>query len=306
MKTRKVLLSALGIIIILIALWKLDFIGNFYKVKDVIRWDFIIFCAIMINLIIVVRAMRWKFLMHILGVKDITLWDAIKIVGPCYMVASITPSWLGEVSKVFMTKYKKRCIAALGIEYLGDFIAILVVPLAFLAIYLKSIKALIIIIIFTLIVILGIFYFYHLRNRFMDKILRFLLPKQEKLISHVKEVKEHFSKYLKNKEAILVSVLLSMASYFIVYVIGYLVFISLGLDIGVFTVITGLSVAQVVGIITFIPLGLGTRELSALGFFTLQGFDYGLVINGLIIIRLLTFIPIIVGYLLYMLNIKKQ
>ena len=305
MKLRKVILFLIGLFVLIIALWKFDFVNNFNKVENLINWYVIIICGVIINSVILLRAYRWKYMMAHLKIREMSLWESMKIVGPSFFFASITTSRIGEISKVLLTKEKKKTLAAFGIEYLGDFIAVIVVPAFFLMIYLNNLKSVLLLSGFTLTVLIIILIFHFLKNKVMDKVLSFLFPNQQALLKHKRDITKYFDVYIRNRKVMIRSIAIGVINYLVFYIIGYLVFLSLGIKVNFLIAITGLALAQIVGIITFIPLGLGTRELSALGFFMLQGFDSATIINGLIILRLLSFLPILFGYFLYLVKIKK-
>jgi len=302
MKAKKILLFLFGFLVLLIALWKVDFINGISQVKNIINWKYIILCAILINSVIIFRAIRWKYMISMLKISKISFWQSMKIVGPSFFIASITPSRIGEISKVLLTKDKKKTLAAFGVEYLGDFLAVLLVPAFFLMIYLQDVKYFLII--FSSIILALTVMFFLLKNAFIDRIFLLIFPNKKMIIKHKKELTAIFTSYIKNKKVVLWSLTIGILNYLIFYLIGYVVIISLGINIDILTVITGLSIAQIIGIITFIPLGIGTREVSALGFFMLNGLNSSMTMNALIILRLLAFLPILFGYLLYLIRIK--
>jgi uncharacterized protein (TIRG00374 family) len=133
-----------------------------------------------------------------------------------------------------------------------------------------------------------------------------LLPKSKILIENKKKVIQYFNEYLKNKKIVFISIFIAILNFLIALLIGYIIFLSIGININFIVIVSGLAIAHLIGILSFIPLGVGIREVSAIGFFGLYSIDYGLALNGMIIYRIVTFSVIFFGYLLYLINLKKM
>jgi uncharacterized protein (TIRG00374 family) len=298
-------LFLLGTIILILAILKFDIINNFIKIKDSINYLYIIFSIVAINSVIVLRAYRWKFLLRELDICKLTYFDALKISGSSFFLSSITPNRLGEVSKVFMVKENRiQGFAAFSIEYLTDTFAAFFVPLVLAIIVVYNVK---LIILSSLIIVLVCLIAYLFLNiKLIEKIMLKLLPKSKILIENKKKVIQYFNEYLKNKKIVFISIFIAILNFLIALLIGYIIFLSIGININFIVIVSGLAIAHLIGILSFIPLGVGIREVSAIGFFGLYSIDYGLALNGMIIYRIVTFSVIFFGYLLYLINLKKM
>ena len=92
---------------------------------------------------------------------------------------------------------------------------------------------------------------------------------------------------------------LSIAFWLIESVIAYFVLLSFGVNhIEFLSVITTYTSSIILGVASFLPLGIGVVEGSLAGFFTLQGVDVSIALTLVIFIRIFTrWIAVSVGFI---------
>ena len=82
-------------------------------------------------------------------------------------------------------------------------------------------------------------------------------------------------------------------------VIAYFVLLSFGINhLELLGIITTYTSSIILGVASFLPLGIGVVEGSLAGFFTLQGVDVSIALTLVIFIRIFTrWIPVSVGFI---------
>ena len=92
---------------------------------------------------------------------------------------------------------------------------------------------------------------------------------------------------------------LSIAFWFVESVIAYFVLLSFGINyLELLGIITTYTSSIILGVASFLPLGIGVVEGSLAGFFTLQGVDVSIALTLVIFIRIFTrWIPVSVGFI---------
>jgi len=97
---------------------------------------------------------------------------------------------------------------------------------------------------------------------------------------------------------------LSIAFWLVESVIAYFVLLSFGVNhIEFLSVITTYTSSIILGVASFLPLGIGVVEGSLAGFFTLQGVDVSIALTLVIFIRIFTrWIAVSVGFVLLKLS----
>jgi uncharacterized protein (TIRG00374 family) len=305
MQKKRIFLLSLGLIIFLSIIFKTLSIKDISLLISAENLIIIILISIFINIIIPIKTLRWKYLLKSNNIKNISFKTSLIEIGSSFFLGSITPGRLGEFSRVISSKDKKKELTAIFIiEYLTDLIAILGIPLIFSLIILFKIQfvSIIVGIIFAILVLGYIF----LKLDLIDKLFIKLFPKHNSIIQKKKEVLEIFQKYIKNYKVILVSIITAFTMYMILYSIGWIIMISFGINISFSTAIAIYSIGQLIGIISFIPQGLGSREAAIFGFLLALGHDSALITSSLIILRIITIIPLIVCYPIYIKFINQK
>jgi len=305
MNKKRFFLLSLGMIIFIVLIFKTVTIDDLKVIASVENLLIVIILGILINIIIPLKAYRWKNLVESNNIDEISFKESMIQVGSSFFLGSITPSRIGEYSRVLSSKTKKKELTAVfTIEYLSDLIALLVIPLISSMVILYKIEMISIVIAILLIVIVSLIILFSMD--LPDRLFLKLFPKRKGFIENKKEVLRLFFRYSKNIRTNIGSIIVGIIMYLILYSIGWILLISFGLDISYSTAVAGFSIGQLVGILTFIPLGLGTREASILGLFVALGYSSGSITSSLVIIRLITFVPIGLGYLQYIKLINKK
>ncbi len=296
---KKYLLSILGVVIFIILLWKYHIYENFLIIKEDIKITPIMLSTIIINLVIVLKAIRWKYLMSKIQQKAYSLKESFLVIGFGSFLATATPLRAGEVSKVILFQNrneKKQVGMIIGIEYCSDVFAFLVYTSLLFLLYAYDIFPVFVLI---LIGILLLFIFL-LRTKIQNFVLSIIMKK--KIFSPEYMI---LLKSMITRETFFVSFFVGIMNLFIFGFVGYIIFLSLGIPLSFSATLMGLAFSQVIGVLSLIPFGLGTREVSALWFFSQYGLENS-ILPGLIILRLLTFFQIACLYGLYLITVSKS
>jgi uncharacterized protein (TIRG00374 family) len=305
MQKKRIILLTLGLIIFLSIIFKTLSIKDISILITTKNLIVIILVALFINIIIPIKTFRWKYLLKANKIKNITFNQSFIEIGSSFFLGSITPGRLGEFSRVLSSKNKKKELTAIFIiEYLTDLIAILGIPLIFSLIILYKIQfvSIIVGIIFG-ILILGYLF---LKMNIIDTLFTKVFPKHNSIIQKKKEILKIFQSYIKNYKAIIVSILIAFIMYMILYTIGWIILITIGINISFSTAIAIYSIGQLIGIISFIPQGLGSREAAIFGFLISLGYESTLITSSLLILRIITIIPILICYPIYIKFINQK
>jgi uncharacterized protein (TIRG00374 family) len=212
---------------------------------------------------------------------------------------SITPGKVGELIKSQLLKIKfgiprEKTAPIVLVEQLYNIIGIIGVSI--LGIWYFELGAHIILIAASLLVILLILIS---SKRLFDKFLT--------LLSRIKFLSKYTSAFSNSYDVLRKSTrgwivvyasALSIAFWLIESVIAYFVLLSFGVNhIEFLSVITTYTSSIILGVASFLPLGIGVVEGSLAGFFTLQGVDVSIALTLVIFIRIFTrWIAVSVGF----------
>jgi len=177
-------------------------------------------------------------------------------------------------------------IAFLGLtvvypQYLGKFIlalAILVVGLAVLFYFIKYGKA----------------------GKFADRFNWY-----RKIRGKIEPLKSHFKAGIRSKFVLTTGFMFSCFFIAIYFFVFYLVLHQLGADTSIIDVLLSAGVGMFIGTLTFIPMGMGTRDASTYGLLCSVGTDPQLAISSVIIMRSLYIPLLLVSSLCYFLAINR-
>jgi uncharacterized protein (TIRG00374 family) len=129
------------------------------------------------------------------------------------------------------------------------------------------------------------------------------------LISKFKFLKKYtpslFDSYITLKKSIrgkvfVISSLLSISFWLIESLIAYVIFLSFGIkDFEFLQLATTYTTSIIIGVVSFLPMGIGVVEGSLAGFFSYQGIELPLALTLVIFIRIFTrWYGVIVGFIL--------
>jgi len=299
MKFKKsLLLGILGIIaiyaIILIA-FDVNIISE--KIND-FDFQYLPFIIPLIPLTWGVLFLRWNLLLKNSAI-DIPLKDNFMIFISGFALG-VTPGKVGELIKAQLLKNKfniprSKTAPLVIVERFYDFFAIAIISLFGILVFEYSIY------IFTILAI-GIIIF--LTITFSEKLFLKFLQKIEKikfLRNFSSELPKSFTIIQKSTRGKIfpLSIILSVIFWILDSIIAYLTLLSFGIDIIDYFVLMSIYTSSIIlGVISFLPLGIGVVEGSMVGFLSLNGIEFPLATAIVVFIRFFTrWIGVMAGFL---------
>ena len=299
MKFKKsLLLGILGIIaiyaIILIA-FDVNIISE--KIND-FDFQYLPFIIPLIPLTWGVLFLRWNLLLKNSAI-DIPLKDNFMIFISGFALG-VTPGKVGELIKAQLLKNKfniprSKTAPLVIVERFYDFFAIAIISLFGILVFEYSIY------IFTILAI-GIIIFLTITSS--EKLFLKFLQKIEKikfLRNFSSELPKSFTIIQKSTRGKIfpLSIILSVIFWILDSIIAYLTLLSFGIDIIDYFVLMSIYTSSIIlGVISFLPLGIGVVEGSMVGFLSLNGIEFSLATVIVVFIRFFTrWIGVMAGFL---------
>ena len=299
MKFKKnLLLGILGIIaiyaIILIA-FDVNIISE--KIND-FDFQYLLFIIPLIPLTWGVLFLRWNLLLKNSAI-DIPLKDNFMIFISGFALG-VTPGKVGELIKAQLLKNKfniprSKTAPLVIVERFYDFFAIAIISLFGILVFEYSIY------IFTILAI-GIIIFLTITSS--EKLFLKFLQKIEKikfLRNFSSELPKSFTIIQKSTRGKIfpLSIILSVIFWILDSIIAYLTLLSFGIDIIDYFVLMSIYTSSIIlGVISFLPLGIGVVEGSMVGFLSLNGIEFPLATAIVVFIRFFTrWIGVMAGFL---------
>ena len=299
MKFKKsLLLGILGIIaiyaIILIA-FDVNIISE--KIND-FDFQYLLFIIPLIPLTWGVLFLRWNLLLKNSAI-DIPLKDNFMIFISGFALG-VTPGKVGELIKAELLKNKfniprSKTAPLVIVERFYDFFAIAIISLFGILVFEYSIY------IFTILAI-GIIIFLTITSS--EKLFLKFLQKIEKikfLRNFSSELPKSFTIIQKSTRGKIfpLSIILSVIFWILDSIIAYLTLLSFGIDIIDYFVLMSIYTSSIIlGVISFLPLGIGVVEGSLVGFLSLNGIEFPLATAIVVFIRFFTrWIGVMAGFL---------
>jgi len=272
-------------------------LGEVYAQLNKMDTSYLPIILLLIPLSWIVLFTRWNLLLKNSNIH-VPVKDNLKIYLSGFAL-SITPGKVGELIKSQLLKIKfgiprEKTAPIVLVEQLYNIIGIIGVSI--LGIWYFELGAHIILIAALLLVILLILIS---SKRLFDKFLT--------LLSRIKFLSQYTSAFSNSYDVLRKSTrgwvvvyasALSIAFWLIESVIAYFVLLSFGVNhIEFLSVITTYTSSIILGVASFLPLGIGVVEGSLAGFFTLQGVDVSIALTLVIFIRIFTrWIAVSVGF----------
>ena len=273
-------------------------LGEVYAQLNKMDTSYLPIILLLIPLCWIVLFTRWNLLLKNSNIH-VPVKDNLKIYLSGFAL-SITPGKVGELIKSQLLKNKfgiprEKTAPIVLVEQLYNIIGIIGVSI--LGLWYFELGAHIILIAASLLVILLILIS---SKRLFDKFLT--------LLSRIKFLSKYTSSFSNSYDVLRKSTrgwivvyasALSIAFWLIESVIAYFVLLSFGVNhIEFLSVITTYTSSIILGVASFLPLGIGVVEGSLAGFFTLQGVDVSIALTLVIFIRIFTrWIAVSVGFI---------
>ena len=295
---KSLLLGILGIIaiyaIILIA-FDVNIISE--KIND-FDFQYLPFIIPLIPLTWGVLFLRWNLLLKNSAI-DIPLKDNFMIFISGFALG-VTPGKVGELIKAQLLKNKfniprSKTAPLVIVERFYDFFAIAIISLFGILVFEYSIY------IFTILSV-GIIIFLTITSS--EKLFLKFLQKIEKikfLRNFSSELPKSFTIIQKSTRGKIfpLSIILSVIFWILDSIIAYLTLLAFGIDIIDYFVLMSIYTSSIIlGVISFLPLGIGVVEGSLVGFLSLNGIEFPLATAIVVFIRFFTrWIGVMAGFL---------
>ena len=272
-------------------------LGEVYAQLNKMDTNYLPIILLLIPLCWIVLFTRWNLLLKNSNIH-VPVKDNLKIYMSGFAL-SITPGKVGELIKSQLLKNKfgiprEKTAPIVLVEQLYNIIGIIGVSI--LGLWYFEFGAHIILIAASLLVIILILIS---SKRLFEKFLT--------LLSRIKFLSQYTSAFSNSYDVLRKSTrgwvvvyasALSIAFWLVESVIAYFVLLSFGVNhIEFLSVITTYTSSIILGVASFLPLGIGVVEGSLAGFFTLQGVDVSVALTLVIFIRIFTrWIAVSVGF----------
>ena len=272
-------------------------LGEVYAQLNKMDTSYLPIILVLIPLCWITLFTRWNLLLKNSNVH-VPIKDNLKIYLSGFAL-SITPGKVGELikSQLLKTKFgipREKTAPIVLVEQLYNIIGIIGVSI--LGLWYFEFGAHIILIAASFLVILLILIS---SKRLFEKFLT--------LLSRIKFLSQYTSSFSNSYDVLRKSTrgwvvvyasILSIVFWLVESVIAYFVLLSFGVNyIEFLSVITTYTSSIILGVASFLPLGIGVVEGSLAGFFTLQGVDVSIALTLVIFIRIFTrWIAVSVGF----------
>ncbi len=303
--TRSLLLFVLGVLIfVFLIVFKFDLSSFASIVSDKISLGFYIFIFLFITLQLAFRAVRFNLLFNYVFEEKISLRDSLLLTGASFFVALVTPNKLGDTARGFFHGEKGLEITAIAIiEYFFDtFILVGIAILGLLTVYQQHLSRFVLAVIIAvagLAVLFGLVKYGRIET-FVGKFSWY-----RKISDKMRLLKSHLRTGIKSKFVLSVGFVFSCFLPLIYFLIFYMVLRQLGADVSVLGVFFPVGVGLFIGALTFIPMGIGTRDLSICGLLCAVGVNEGIAISSVVIMRSLSVSLMVASGICYFLAINR-
>ncbi len=297
------------ILISLLLLAGLIYFSDFQKIVTVISQAnpyFIIFAFFLWPLGAFIRSARWQYLLQKISIK-VPFFQTMKIYITGLFLSNLTPAKIGEPIRSVLLKKSQgkgigKSLPTIFLERIFDLIVMMLISILgglFLVVKLSKIFSWLILVIlfYVFLIFFGIFILTS-KKRIKKTLLKFctffsIFPWMKKLGNRLDKFStslyESFSK-IKAKKTLLVTFLFTLPIWLLEGAIFYIIFLSLGLKITLLSAVVIVPIAALIGVLTFLPGGLGSSEIIMVLFFTtLFSLTLPQVTAAVLLVRLVSF-----------------
>lgn len=269
---------------------------------------------------IILRTLRWKYLLNKVNI-NLSFYKVMKIFIPSMFFSNLSPGKVAEpIRNILLKKTEGKSIGvslpSLFYERAVDvFImsAISIIGLFLFASYVKITWITLSVSFYLLIFGVGIFILFS-KNRTEKTLVKLfslmsfskrIKKYKKKIIIFSSSIHESFIKY-NNKQTILIMFLYTTLIWILSGVLLFISFKTLGIEVSLVSTITIVPMASLVGVLTFLPGGIGSSEAIVAIFFTsLFSISLSQVVAAALLVRIYYFLiyglptPFILGAFKY-------
>ena len=302
-KIFRILLYSLGISIFISLIVKYDFIGSLSIVaRHKNNFHFLVVSVIFATFTPLLRAFRWSKVAKELGMRDMGFYKSLKLTSASFFISLITPAKVGEMGRFFFNDADKgKTFRGTFFEYYVD-ILVLGIFSVFSVIVFVPVPSFLLVVTLMLLLIGGVCLLFH--ASITERLMVFF--SKNKFVALRKFDAEHCVKSeMSNMKIVFISIIASILIFFTAFMAAYFIFLFLAYPVAFPAILSALSVGRLLGVISFIPMGLGAREASSLGVLYSLGYSPAMIAPGLIIFRLLSMLPMAIGFVFYLSCVKR-
>jgi hypothetical protein len=301
-----------GIGIFIYLLIKLDITQVFGEFKT-LNWNYILIALILVTVFLAVQTLKW-FILAKRQKINVPFREAIKIDLISNFYGFVTPSKIGSIVR---TDYLKKYGGDTG-KGISNFVLDKFLDLSSLCLIIMGFGFLInqklvsenyfyfVLILFVIMASLFLIFYKKSNTRFLLKIIyRKLIP--ERLKEKTRMLFESFYKDIPSLGFLLFAFIVNLLNWIINYTIMYFIGLALGIDVKISYFLMILPISTLVAQIPITINGLGTRELTMIGLFSLLGVSavkvFSMSIIGIIIMSI---IPSLIAILFLIKKVPKN
>ncbi|MAG11103.1 hypothetical protein CMI44_02225 [Candidatus Pacearchaeota archaeon] len=305
----KRLLPIIGIAIFVYILFRLDVSKILLEVKNA-NSNLLITALFFFLIFMVLQTGKWFVIARVQKI-DISYIDAFKINTKTFFYSFITPSRIGVAMRA---EYLRRHNGNLGkglsnytIDKVLDLCALIFIVI--FAIAIKAIIPRVYIYYFSIALILlivGLILFIEEKRsrKILGIFLKRIVPKRMK--NRGKKLFESFYENMPKKRYFPLFFLMNLLTWIVLETVNYFIGLSLGINVSYFYYLAILPLATLISQIPITIGGLGTREASLIGFFSLLNVEATKVFSmSMIGLALTAILPAIIGGFLILKSKKK-
>jgi hypothetical protein len=285
----KKLLPLIGIILFIYIISRLDFL-RLWQIINKADYQYFLFLPLTVFLILYLQTLKWQVLLRGQGIK-LRFVNLFKIHLISNYYAFITPSRLGYFAKIpYLQNSLKDSMARVSSSVIIDrildifilFLFALAGSLLLLSFYPSIFISLLIVgLIF---IILTLFFYSKKRARFFVSPFKKFIP--ERFRDRLRDGFNGFYDGFPIKKKLLVPILLTLATWFVVYSQAYLIALALNININYWHFIILLPISTIVSLLPITISGLGTREATLILVFS----NYSISLESIVAMSLIGFI----------------
>ncbi len=298
------LLSAGVLIFVFLILFKFDLSSFVSTVSDKLSWAFFILMSLLILLQFPSRGFRFHLLFNRAFQGKTSFKDSFILTGASFFVALATPNRLGEATRGLFFKEKAVEITAVTfIEYLADTLTLACIAFLGLLLVYQQYLSKFILALAIVIAALAVPFYLLKYGKAKKLIIRFNC--YQKIHNKVQLLKSHIAAGIKNKFVLPTAFVFSCLFNAVYFLVFYLVLCRLGATVSITDVFFSAGVGRFIGTLTFIPMGMGTRDASIYGLLCSIGTAPEIAISSVIIMRSFTIPLLLVSSACYFLAINR-
>ena len=258
-----------------------------YEIFSKSEKTFLLYAFLLSTLTVFLRVLKWKVILNKASFTDVL---PVQLLGTT--ISNFTPGKIGEPTKSLLIKMKagipvSKSLTSIIWERILDVFVLILFSLIFLGTFSSSLFLIeiISILIFTIIILVFLIIIYKKNIGIKFFLLLKKLPFFNKISN---EFINTFYRERVSKKSLILSIFITLAAWILDSAVFYLSFRSIGIDINPIFFIGLFSVSTLIGILSFLPGGLGSTD-AVMIFILSANITPAEAVTGVFVARLLTF-----------------